>query len=152
MRIVLRYIKIHCNKKKIYMENFLIFPEVNLDLTPSHIQGVSKKPQDKEMERVSGIFFILISFQEKYLCSLKIEVSPVVLHIITLHSSNYWLRYLWSIFMLDNIKIIIHASFWIFQFSTVNCKLWLYISQSINRAVEIYYMQNNRADLNFRRK
>ena len=54
-----------------------------------HIQGVSKKPQDKEMERVSDILFILISFQEKYLCSLKIEVSPVVLHIITLHSSNY---------------------------------------------------------------
>ena len=79
------------------MENFLIFPEVNLDLTPSHIQGVSKKPQDKEMERVSGIkmkkipetLSISLSFQEKYLCSLKIEVSPVVLHIITLHSSNY---------------------------------------------------------------
>ena len=73
------------------------------------------------MERVSDIFFILISFQEKYLCSLKIEVSPVVLHIITLHSSNYWLRYLWSIFMLDNIKININANLWIFQFSTVNC-------------------------------
>ena len=97
-------------------------------------------------------YLIFCSFQEKYLCSLKSEVSPVVLHIITLHSSNYWLRYLWSIFMLDNIKININANLWIFQFSTVNCKLWLCISQSINRAVEIGYMQNDQADLNFQSK
>ena len=64
---------------------------------------------------------ILLNSQEIFLSPLKIEVIPVVLHIITLHSSNYWLRYLWSIFMLDNIKININANLWIFQFSTVNC-------------------------------
>ena len=136
-------------------QNYSSMPRINIVLAIlflMFVQGVSKKPQDKEMERVSDIFFILISFQEKYLCSLKIEVSPVVLHIITLHSSNYWLRYLWSIFMLDNIKININANLWIFQFSTVNRKLWLCISQSIIRAVEIGYMQNDQADLNFQSK
>ena len=36
---------------------------------------------------------VLLSSQEIYLCSQKFEASPVVLHIITFHSSKYCLRY-----------------------------------------------------------
>ena len=46
------------------------------------IQGVAKKLH------VLHNSSILIRSQEKYLCSLKIELSTVVLHIITFHSSN----------------------------------------------------------------
>ena len=42
----------------------------------------------KSFTQVSSI---LLRFQEKYSCSEKTEVSLVVLHIINLHSSIYWL-------------------------------------------------------------
>ena len=38
-------------------------------------------------------YSILLSSQEIYSCSQKFEASPVVLHIITFHSSKYCLRY-----------------------------------------------------------
>ena len=43
-----------------------------------NVHGVLKK-QEKEMEKVSHMFPILISSKEKYLCSQKTEFSPVVL-------------------------------------------------------------------------
>ena len=52
-----------------------------------YIQGVYKKLQDKEMERLHTIILIIFSSYEKYLCSKKTEVSLVVLHIITFRSS-----------------------------------------------------------------
>ena len=56
---------------------------------PSELQGVVKKLQDKKIEKLHTIIFIILSSQEKYIFSKKTEVSPVILHIITFHSSNY---------------------------------------------------------------
>ena len=56
--------------------------------------GRFKNTQDKEMEKLNTIIFIKLSSHKKYICSKKTKVSPVALHIITVHSSNYWLRYI----------------------------------------------------------
>ena len=52
------------------------------------VQGVSKNPQDKEMEKVAHNHFYSIKFTGKISMLKKTEVSLVVLHIITFHRSN----------------------------------------------------------------
>ena len=48
------------------------FPQILRCPGQQNLQGVSKKLQDKEIEKVLYIVSILISSLEKYLCSLKI--------------------------------------------------------------------------------
>ena len=107
--------------------------------------GRLKKTQTKDLEKLQFFCFIILSSKEKYLCSKKTEVSPVVLYIITFHSSNYWRRYIWLICRLDSININIPDNSMMFQMSSVCRKVWLYNI----RAVEINYMQNDQAELNF---
>ena len=84
---------------------------------------------------------------DNYLCSKKTEVSLVVLHIITFHSSNYGLSLYFALELWNNDKFEC-----ILIFKLVKPNNWPYISRSIIRAVEHNYMQNDRADLNFRSK
>ena len=51
------------------------------------LQGVSKKSGNKDFKMFYAISFILMSSQERYLSPHKIYISPVVLHIISFHSS-----------------------------------------------------------------
>ena len=48
---------------------------------------VSLKKGNKDFKMCYAISFILMSSQGRYLSPLKIEISPVVLHIISFHSS-----------------------------------------------------------------
>ena len=82
----------------------------------NNLQGVSKKGNNAFQESYS----ILLSSQEIYLCSQKTEASPVVLHIITFHSSKYCLRYIKSIFMIDHIEVYFYSNLWIFLWSLFN--------------------------------
>ena len=59
---------------------------------------VSKKSVNKDFKLFYVSTFILISSQKRYLYLLKIEISPVVLHIISLRSSQYYMRYVWPMF------------------------------------------------------
>ena len=62
-------------------------------------------------------YSILLSSQELYLCSQKTEASPVVLHIITFHSSKYCLIYIKLIFMIVHIEVYFYSNSWIFLWS-----------------------------------
>ena len=53
----------------------------------------------KQARKTSSLF--LISFQKDIYVSGKTEVSLVILHILILHSSKFWLRYIQSIFKLN---------------------------------------------------
>ena len=90
------------------------------------------------MEKVSLKFFHVIKFPGKIFMFLKNWGQPGVLHIITFHSSRYWLRYAWS-------KFSTHA--YVFIFHSVKSKSSPYISQSIIRAVKNDNMENNWAHL-----
>ena len=65
------------------------------------IQGASKKGVISELRMFYVSYFIFSSSQEIYSSPLKIEISPVILHIISFHSSKFYIRYVWPKFMPD---------------------------------------------------
>ena len=130
---------LHRYSQAVIFPNDTILQVKEIILKISDIQGVSKNRGNKDFEMFYASSFILMSSQERYSSPLRIEISPVVLYIISFHSSLFKLGFELRFYFISNLWAAPSPKSW--QLSKLFLAIDLMVSfQKWTMILSIYFL------------